>query len=143
MDEYVIKQKIQMACFEPRAPEKLIQQVILRAKAVVMGVAAQKQLETATAENVSGLASRVLVGQLAAATQLPDGAQPEQLAQQLEQQPAIRAALHGGNLSQRLNSGELLRQITGQKPIAEPTAPEISTPPKRRPGHWLDESRKL
>jgi len=50
MDEYVIKQKIQMACFEPRAPEKLIQQVILHAKAVVMGVAAQKQLDTAPAE---------------------------------------------------------------------------------------------
>lgn len=72
MDEYVIKQKIQMACVEPRAPEKLIQQVILRAKAVVMGVAAQKQLETATAENVSGLVSRVLVGQLAAAEHRTD-----------------------------------------------------------------------
>jgi hypothetical protein len=111
----------------------LIQQVILRAKAVVMGVAAQKQLETATAENVSGLVSRVLVGQLAAATQLPDGAQPEQLAQQLEQQPAIRAALHGGNLSQRLNSGELLRQITGQTSEAEPAEIETSTPKKVGP----------
>ena len=130
MDEYVIKQKIQMACVEPRAPEKLIQQVILRAKAVVMGVAAQKQLETATAENVSGLVSRVLVGQLAAVSELPKGAQPEQLAQQLEQQPAIRAALHGGNLSQRLNSGELLRQITGQTSEAEPAELEISTPKK-------------
>ena len=133
MEEYVIKQKIQMACIEPRAPEGLIQQVILRAKAVVMGVAAQKQLETATAENVSGLVSRVLVAQLAAATQLPDGAQPEQLAQQLEQQPAIRAALHGGNLSQRLSSGELLRQITGQTSEAEPAEIEISTPKKVGP----------
>ena len=133
MDEYVIKQKIQMACVEPRAPEKLIQQVILRAKAVVMGVAAQKQLETATAENVSGLVSRVLVGQLAAVSELPKGAQPEQLAQQLEQQPAIRAALHGGNLSQRLNSGELLRQITGQTSEAEPAEIEISTPKKVDP----------
>ena len=133
MDEYVLKQKIQTALSEPRAPEGLIQQVILRAKAVVMGVSAQKQLETATTENVSGLVSRVLVGQLAAATQLPDGAQPEQLAQQLEQQPAIRAALHGGNLSQRLNSGELLRQITGQTSEAEPAEIEISTPKKVGP----------
>ena len=133
MEEYVIKQKIQMACFEPRAPEELIQQVILRAKAVVMGVAAQKQLETATAENVSGLVSRVLVGQLAAATQLPDGAQPEQLASQLEQQPSFIAALRGGNVIQRLGNGELLQQLTGQKPIAEPTAPEISAPQKEGP----------
>lgn len=133
MDEYVIKQKIQTALSEPRAPEGLIQQVILRAKAVVMGVSAQKQLETATAEDVAGLVSCVLVGQLAAATQLPDGAQPEQLAQQLEQQPAIRAALHGGNLSQRLNSGELLRQITGQTSEAEPAEIEISTPKKVDP----------
>jgi hypothetical protein len=43
----------------------------------------------------------------------------------LEQQPAFRAALHGGNLSQRLNSGELLRQITGQTPEAELAEPEI------------------
>ena len=133
MDEYVIKQKIQMACFEPRAPEKLIQQVILRAKAVVMGGAAQKQLETATAENVAGLASRVLVGQLAAATQLPDGAQPEQLASQLEQQPSFITALRGGNVAQRLSSGELLQQITGQKPAVEQTDPKISAPKNEGP----------
>ena len=133
MDEYVIKQKIQMACFEPRAPEKLIQQVILRAKAVVMGVAAQKQLDTAPAENVSGLVSRVLVGQLAAATQLPDGAQPEQLASQLEQQPSFIAALRGGNVIQRLGNGELLQQLTGQTSEAEPAEIEISTPKKVGP----------
>ena len=133
MDEYVIKQKIQMASLEPRAPEGLIQQVILRARAVVMGVMAQKQMETAPAENIAGLASRVLVGQLAAATQLPEGTQPEQLARQLEQQPAFQAALRGGNVAQRLNSGELLQQITGQKPAAEPISPEISAPKKDGP----------
>ena len=133
MDEYVIKQKIQTALSEPHAPEGLIQQVILRAKAVVMGVAAQKQLETATAENVAGLASRVLVGQLAAVSELPKGAQPEQLASQLEQQPSFIAALRGGNVIQRLGNGELLQQLTGQKPIAEPTAPELSPPKKEDP----------
>jgi hypothetical protein len=133
MDEYVMKQKIQMVCFEPRAPEGLIQQVILRAQAVVMGVAAQKQLETAVAENVAGLASRALVGQLAAATELPKGAQPEQLARQLEQQPAFIAALRGGNVVQRLNSGELLQQITGQKPVAAQTTFENTIPKKEGP----------
>ena len=133
MDEYVIRQKIQMACIEPRAPEGLIQQVILRAKAVVMGAAAQKQLETAPAENVAGLVSRVLVGQLAAATQLPDGAQPEQLASQLEQQPSFIAALRGGNVIQRLGNGELLQQLTGQKPVVEPAEPEIITPKTEGP----------
>ena len=125
MDEYGIKQKIQTARFEPQAPEGLIQQVILRAKAVTMGVAAQKQLDTAPAENVAQLASRALIGQFAAVSELPKGTQPEQLAQQLEQQPTLQAALHGGNLSQRLNSGELLRQITGQTPEAELAEPEI------------------
>ena len=113
MDEYVIKQKIQMACFEPRAPEELIQRVILRTQAVAMGVAAQKQLETAPAENIAELTSRVVVGQLAAVSELPKGAQPEQLARQLAQQPAFIAALRGGNVVQRLHSGELLQQITG------------------------------
>ena len=134
MDEYVIKQEIQMACLEPRAPEKLIQQVILRAKAVVMGVAAQKQLETATAENVAGLASRVLIGQLAAVSELPKDAQPEQLASQLEQQEAFLSAIRGGNVVRRLDSGELLRQITGQKPTVAQTALENITPQKAGPG---------
>lgn len=133
MDEYVMKQKIQKACIEPRAPEKLIQQVVLRAKAVVMGVAAQKQLETAPTENIAGLASRALIGQLAAATQLPERVQPEQLARQLEQQPSFIAALRGGNVVQRLANGELLQQITGQKPTVKPTEPEISVPQKEGP----------
>ena len=133
MEEYVIKQKIQMACIEPRAPEGLIQQVILRAKAVVMGVAAHKQLECAPAGNVAGLASRALIGQLAAVSELPKDAQPEQLASQLEQQQAFLSAIRGGNVVQRLDNGELLQQITGQKPAVERVAPEISVPKKEGP----------
>jgi hypothetical protein len=133
MDEYVMKQKIQIACIEPRAPEGLIQQVILRAQAMAMGVAAQKQLETASAEKVGQLASRVMIGQLAAAAPLPKGAQPEQLAHQLERQPAFQAALRGGNVATRLNSGELLQQITGKKPVVEATSPEASVPQKEGP----------
>ena len=45
MDEYVIKQKIQEAFLEPRAPEELMQKVVLRAQAVAMGTNAQKELE--------------------------------------------------------------------------------------------------
>ena len=133
MDEYVMKQKIQLACFEPRAPEGLIQKVILRAQAVGMGVAAQRQLDNTPVENIAGLASRVLVGQLAAVTELPKGTQPEQLARQLEQQPAFVAALQGGNVAQRLSSGELLQQITGQKPTTAQTAPETTIPKKDGP----------
>ena len=47
MDEYVIKQKIQKTCFEPRAPEALIQQVILRTHAVAMGVEEQPAYQAA------------------------------------------------------------------------------------------------
>ena len=133
MDEYVIKQKIQMACIEPRAPEELIQQVILRAKAVAMGAAAHKQLESAPAGDVAGLTSRVLIGQLASVSELPKDAQPEQLASQLAQQRAFLAAIRGGNVVQRLDSGELLQQITGQKPAVERVAPEISAPKKEGP----------
>ena len=134
MDEYVIKQKIQNACFEPRAPEGLIQQVILRAQAVSIGVAAQKQLETAPAEQVAQLASYAIVGQLAAATKLPKGAEPKELARQLGQQPAFISALRGGNIAKRLNTGELLQQITGQKPIAVQSAPEKIIPKREGPG---------
>jgi hypothetical protein len=133
MEEYVIKQKIQMACIEPRAPEGLIQQVILRAKAVVMGAAAHKQLECAPTGNVAGLVSCALIGQLAAVSELPKDAQPEQLASQLEQQQAFLSAIRGGNVVQRLDSGELLQQITGQKPAMEGVVAEISAPKTEGP----------
>ena len=133
MDEYVIKQKIQKACFEPRAPENLIQQVVLRTQAVATGVEAQKQLETAPVQNIAELASCVVVGQLAAVSELPTGAQPQQLARQLEQEPAFVAALRGGNVAQRLKTGELLQQITGEKPQAQQTAIENTAPKKEGP----------
>ena len=133
MDEYVIKQKIQIASFEPRAPESLVQQVILRTKAVTMGAQAQKQLEAAPAEQQGELASRVLIGQLATVSELPMGIQPEELARQLEQQPAFQAALRGGNVARRLQSGELLRQITGRTPTVKPEEPQISNPQKDGP----------
>ena len=111
MDEYVTKQKIQKAYNEPPAPQELIDSVILRAQAVTMGVDAQKQLETAPGQNAGELASRVMIGQLAAVSELPKGAEPEQLARQLEQEPAFQAALQGGNVAGRLHSGQLLQQV--------------------------------
>lgn len=51
MDEYVIKQKIQRACFEPRAPEGLIRKVVLRAQAAGTLMQAQKQMESSLAAN--------------------------------------------------------------------------------------------
>lgn len=119
MDEYVIKQKVQEAYPEPQAPEELIRKVIHRTQAVTMGVKAQQQLETAPAEKIGELASRALIGQLAAVSELPKGVQPEQLAQQLEQEPAFMAALRGGNVLRRLDSGELMRQVTEQGQAAE------------------------
>ena len=133
MDDYVIQQKIQEACKEPRAPESLVRSVILRAKAVTMGIDAQKQLETAPAEKVGQLASRVLIGQLATVSELPKGSQPEELAQQLEQEPAFVAALDSGNVAGRLMNGQLIRQITGQSLAPEKPEPELSVPQKEGP----------
>ena len=130
MDEYVIKQKIQKTYFEPRAPEALIQQVILRTHAVAMGLEAQKQLETAPAEEMSGLTSRALIGQLATVSELPMSTQPEELAHQLEEQPAFQAALRGGNVARRLSSGELMQQIVELAPAAGQEAPGVSSPKK-------------
>ena len=133
MDEYVTKQKIQEAYSEPQAPEKLIQQTILRTQAVTMGVQAQKQLESASAEDLGQLASRALIGQLAAVSELPEGTEPEQLAHQLELEPSFQAALHGGHVARRLSSGELMQQAAAQKPAAEQEPPEISVPVKEGP----------
>ena len=130
MEEYIIQQKIQDVYIEPRAPLELVSAVVLRAKAVAMGVQAQKQLETAPADQVSILAARALIGQLAAVSVLPAGSQPEQLAQQLQQEPAFVAALRGGNVLRRIQSGELLRQMSNKPPNsqAEVEAPKIEGP---------------
>lgn len=133
MDDYVIQQKIQKSYAEPRAPEALIRSVILRAQAVSMGVQAHKQLETAPAEKVGELTSKVLVGQLAAVSKLPQGAEPEMLAQQLAQEPAFVSALRGGNVLTRLDRGELIQAITGRQPEPEKEAPELSAPQKEGP----------
>ena len=131
MDEYVIKQKVQKACHEPRPPESLVQTVALRVQAVIMGEQARRQLEAAPTEKIGELVSRVLIGQLAEVSPLPKGTQPEQLASQLAQQPSFAAALHGGNLVRRLENGDLLRQIVGQQPQAGATAPQA--PQKQGP----------
>jgi hypothetical protein len=123
-----MKQKIQDAYHEPRAPQELISSVILRAQAVTMGLQAQKQLETAPAEEIGTLAARALVGQLATVSALPSGMRPEQLAQQLQQEAAFTAALCGGNVLRRIQSGELMRQVANYQPKAqasvEPPKPE-------------------
>ena len=131
MDEYVIKQKIQEAFLEPRAPEELMQKVVLRAQAVAMGTNAQKELENAPAEKIGALASRALIGQLAAVSELPKGMQPEQLANLLEKEPAFVAALRGGNVARRLSSGELMQQVTGRTPAQTPS--QNSSPKKEGP----------
>ena len=133
MDEYVIKQKIQKAFVEPKAPEGLVEKVILRANAVTMGVNAQKALETAPAEKMGELAARALIGQLAAVSELPAGVAPEHLAQQLEQAPVFVDALRGGNVARRVANGELMRQVIGQAPVVEQADPQISVPQKEGP----------
>ena len=133
MEEYQMKQKIQGAYTEPRAPEQLIRSVILRAQAVTMGLQAQKQLETARGEEVGKLAARALIGKLAAVSELPAGTKPEQLAELLEQEPAFHSALRGGNVANRLENGDLLRQITEPTPEAKPDEPELAVPQKEGP----------
>ena len=124
MDENMIKQKIQTACFEPQPPEELIRKVVLRSQAVSMGVQAQKRLETAPAEKAGELASRVLIGQLALVSDLPKGIQPETLARKLEQEPAFAAALRGGNIARRLSSGEVMQELAGKDSADFPEAVE-------------------
>ena len=133
MDEKTLKESIQKVYFDPRAPEELIQKVVLRAKAVTMGREAQKQLETAPAEKVGELASRALIGQLATLTELPKNTQPEQLAQQLQQEPAFLAALRGGHVARRIQNGELMQQVAGQTPAVEEQPPQIDVPVKELP----------
>lgn len=133
MEEYQMKTKIPAAFFEPRAPERLINAVITRARAVTMGLQAQKQLETAPGEEMGSLAARVMIGKLAAVSELPENANPEQLAEQLYQEPSFRYALRGGNVAHRIENGDLLRQITEPMPEAKQDPPRTGSTQKRRP----------
>ena len=133
MEEYQMKTKIQAAFFEPRAPERLINAVILRAQAVTMGLQAQKQMEAAHGEEVGRLAARVMIGKLAAVSELPENSKPEQLADLLHQEPAFLSALRGGHVAHRLENGELLRQITEPIPEAKQDPPELAVPKKEGP----------
>ena len=130
MEEYLLKQKIQDAYFEPRAPEELVNRVILRVQAVAMGEEAQKQLETASADQVGPLAARALIGQLAMGSPLPPGVQPEELARQLQEEPAFTAALYGGNVLRRIQNGELIQQVTNPQSEVQASsdAPKMEGP---------------
>ena len=134
MDEFAVKEKIQAAYSAPQVSEDLIQRTILRAQAVTMGADAQRQMETAPAEKMGQLASRALIGQLAAVSDLPMGIKPERLARQLEQEPAFQSALRGGNVAQRVKSGELMRQVIKQEPAAAQASPELSVKVNEGPG---------
>ena len=76
----------------------------------------------------------MLMGQLAAVSDLPKGIKPERLAQQLEREPAFRSALRGGNVAQRVKSGELMRQVVKQEPAAAKASPESSVKVNEGPG---------
>lgn len=129
MEEMEIRQTIKEAYAEPRAPEQLIQSVILRAQAMRMGAQACSQLETAPAERQAELAAMGLIGQLAEVARLPEGASPEGLASQLSQDPGFLQALRGGHLAQRLKTGELMQQVANpEAALAEPEAPELKPP---------------
>ena len=128
MEESTMKQKIKDAFFEPRAPQELIDSVILRAQAVTMGEEAKKLLATASAEQIGTLAAQALIGQLASVSALPSGSEPQALAQQLEQQPAFQAALCGGNVLKRVESGELMQQMANPQPEDLPEVPQKENP---------------
>lgn len=132
MDEFTIKEKLQAALSVPPVSEDLIQRTILRAQAVTMGADAQQKIENAPAEEMGKLASRVLIGQLAAVSDLPKGIKPERLAQQLELAPAFQTALRGSNVGQRVRNGELMRQVVKQEAAATHTSP--TSPVKAKEG---------
>lgn len=133
MNEQTMKQQIKAAYAEPKAPEGLIRSVILRVNAAKMGAQAQSDLKTASPEKYPELVSLALIGQLAAVTALPEGAEPGQLARQLRQQPQYARVMQGGNIPQRLASGELFRQLTQTAASRQEEAPQMSAPQKQGP----------
>lgn len=136
MDEMTVKNKIEAAMNEPRAPDALVEKTVRRARAITMGRRAEQRLEAEEGKlslhEQTELAARSMVGRLAAVTALPEQVTPETMAQQLSREPRFVQAVERGGVLSRIKSGELLNALL-QEPKRSAPAPQRSEPQRRGP----------
>ena len=87
MNEITIKNRIEAAVEEQRAPEKLVEQTVLRAQGIVAGRSAEQRLEQEgerlPEDEVAYLTAAGVIGRLAFLRPLPEGGSLRQMTEQL------------------------------------------------------------
>ena len=140
MDELTMKSRIRAAAEGPNAPEKLVQQTILRVQGIAAGRNAEQRLEQEGSclpkEEVAYLTAAGLIGRLAFLRPLPDGSSLPQMTKQLAASPKLLQRLNRPveDTLSRLRSGMLFGEIGAQPPQREAPpaqAPKEVEPPTR------------
>ena len=132
MNEMTIKNRIEDAVGNQRAPEKLVKQTVLRVQGIVAGRSAEQRLEQEgerlPKEEVAYLTAAGLIGRLAISGPLPEGSSLQQMTEQLATSPKLNQRLNRpvGETLGRLRSGMLLKELGAQ-------APEREKPPAEKP----------
>ena len=132
MNEMTIKNRIEDAVGAQNAPEKLVQQTVLRVQGIVAGRSAEQRLEqegnALPKDEVAHLTAAGLIGRLAVSAPLPDGGSLEQMTQQLADSPKLQQRLNRPveDTLSRLRSGMLLKELGAQPP-------EREVPPAEKP----------
>ena len=138
MNEVTIKNRIEAAVGDRRAPEKLVDQTVLRAQGIAAGRSAEQRLEQEgdrlPKEEVAYLTAAGLIGRLAMSRPLPEGGSLQQMTEQLAASPRLQQRLNRPveETLSRLRSGMLIGEIAAQPPTREvqpaPEVKEVSPP---------------
>ena len=138
MNEMTIKNRIEAAVGIQRAPEKLVEQTVLRVQGIVAGRNAEQRLEregsTLPKEEVAYLTAAGLIGRLAISGALPGESSLQQMTEQLAASSKLQQRLNRPveEVLSRLRSGMLLKELGAQTPEREnlPTekAKEVAPP---------------
>lgn len=122
MDEVLYKKRVAAAIREPRAPNELVERTVTRGQCLVEGRAAQRRLAelkgTPPNRELQRLAAQSLVGQLMYTTGPPQAVSGQEMVEALLQNADFLQVLTRppDELLQALRTGELLRDLTGEKP---------------------------
>lgn len=145
MDDRSIREKLTRAMAEPKAPEALIRQTIVRTGAVRDGLRAEEKLESDGSSLSPGerreLAAKSVVGRLMQNVRPPDGVTAERMTKQLMDMPAFRklAEQPADRLLSDIRLGRVNRILasSGSAPEKSTDTPMAAPAPRKREGPKL------
>ena len=125
MNEVTIKNRIEAAVGDRRAPEKLVDQTVLRAQGIAAGRSAEQRMEQEgnrlPKEEVAYLTAAGLIGRLAVSGPLPEGNSLRRMTEQLAASSGLQQRLNRPveEILGYLRSGMLFKELGAQTPVRE------------------------